>query len=130
MWLYSTCRSLQPLARAVITYCLRISSRNEFLVSNVMVAKAPSAIEISGRVMCQKESMIFQYQGNWAQPSEVRPRSGKMLKNDPPANRMINRIANRNPGIANPTMITAEVQVSNFEPSMTALRMRGGIEIR
>ena len=39
---------------AVITYCLRISSRNEFLVSSVMVAKAPSAIAISGNVRCQK----------------------------------------------------------------------------
>ncbi len=74
--------------------------------------------------------MIFQYQGNCDQPSEVRPRSGKMLKNEPPANRMISRIANRNPGIAKPTMITAEVQVSNFEPSLTALRMPSGIEIR
>jgi predicted transcriptional regulator len=44
------------------------------------------------------------------------------LKNEPPANRMISRIANRNPGIANPTMIIAEVQVSNLEPSITALR--------
>jgi hypothetical protein len=30
------------------------SSRNEFLVSSVMVAKAPSAIDTSGSVMCQK----------------------------------------------------------------------------
>src|SRR3977135_179326 len=113
-----------------MTYCLRISSRNEFLVSSVMVAKAPSAIEISGSVMCQKESKIFQYQGKGAQPSDVRPRSGKKLKNEPPANRMIRRIANKNPGIAKPTMITAEVQVSNFDPSITALRMPSGIEIR
>src|SRR5215469_13285865 len=74
--------------------------------------------------------MIFQYQGNCDQPSEVNPRNGKMLKNEPPANRMIKRIANRNPGIAKPTMITADVQVSNFEPSFTALRMPSGIEIR
>ena len=35
--------------------------------------------------------------GNCDQPSEVSPRSGKILKNDPPANKMIKRIANRNP---------------------------------
>src|SRR6185312_14536151 len=74
--------------------------------------------------------MIFQYHGNCAQPSEVRPRSGNRLKNEPPANRMIKRIANKKPGIAKPTMITAEVQVSNFDPSATALRMPSGIEIR
>ena len=45
---------VQPLARAVSTYCLRISSRNEFLVSSDIVAKAASAIEISGKVRCQK----------------------------------------------------------------------------
>ncbi len=43
---------------------------------------------------------------------------------------MIRRIANRNPGIAKPTMMTAEVQVSNFDPSFTALRIPSGIEIR
>ena len=51
---YSTWRSVQPLARAVITYCFLISSRNEFLVSSVMVAKAPSPIAIKGNVRCQK----------------------------------------------------------------------------
>src|SRR5206468_8511448 len=70
------------------------------------------------------------YQGKLLQPSEVRPRKGKMLRNEPPANRMISRIANRKPGIAKPTMITADVHVSNFEPSWTALRMPSGIEIR
>ena len=74
--------------------------------------------------------MIFQCHGNCSQPSEVSPRSGKMLQNEPPENRMINRIANRNPGIAKPTMMTAEVQVSKREPSLTALRMPSGIEIR
>src|SRR5271154_3977102 len=74
--------------------------------------------------------MIFQYQENCDQPSDVSPRSGKILKKEPPANRMIRRIANRNPGIAKPTIITAEVQVSNFEPSITALRIPSGIEIR
>ena len=54
MWPYSTWLLLQPLARAVSTYCLRISSRNEFLVSSVMVAKADSAIEMIGSVRCQK----------------------------------------------------------------------------
>ncbi len=39
--------------RAVTTYCLRISSRNEFLVRSVIVAKAPSAIDTIGSVMCQ-----------------------------------------------------------------------------
>ncbi len=51
---YSTRFSPQPFARAVITYCLRISSRNEFLVSIVVVVKAPSAIANSGSVRCQK----------------------------------------------------------------------------
>src|SRR5579872_1900576 len=74
--------------------------------------------------------MIFQYHGKVDQPSEVKPRSGKMLRKEPPANRMISRIANRKPGIAKPMMITAEVQVSNFDPSCTALRMPSGIEIR
>ena len=53
-----------------------------------------------------------------------------MLKNDPPANRMMSRIANRKPGIAKPTTITAEVQVSKRDPSLTALRIPSGIEIR
>jgi hypothetical protein len=43
---------------------------------------------------------------------------------------MIRRIANRKPGIANPMMITPDVQVSNRDPSWTALRMPSGIEIR
>jgi hypothetical protein len=52
------------------------------------------------------------------------------LRNEPPANRMISRIANRKPGIANPMMIAAEVQVSKREPSATALRTPSGIEMR
>ena len=43
---------------------------------------------------------ILCHQVNCSQPSEVSPRSGKMLKNEPPANRMMSRIANRNPGMA------------------------------
>ena len=46
--------SVSPLARAVITYCFLISSRNEFLVRKVVVAKADSAMAISGSTMCQK----------------------------------------------------------------------------
>src|SRR3569623_373280 len=41
---------------------------------------------------------------------------------------MISRIANMNPGIAKPMMMTAEVHVSKREPSATALRMPSGIE--
>ena len=37
-----------------MTYCLPISSRNEFLVSMVVVANAPSAIAASGSTRCQK----------------------------------------------------------------------------
>ena len=37
-------RSARPLARAVSTYCLRISSRKEFLVSIVSVAKLPTTM--------------------------------------------------------------------------------------
>ena len=33
-------------------------------------------------------------------PSEVSPRNGNQSKNEPPANRMISRMANRKPGIA------------------------------
>ncbi|CKY14299.1 Uncharacterised protein [Mycobacterium tuberculosis] len=53
-----------------------------------------------------------------------------MSKNDPPANRMISRIANRKPGIAKPMMMMPDVQVSNFEPSWIALRIPSGIEIK
>ena len=44
----------RPLARAVVTYCLEISSRKEFLVSSVAVAKAPSAIAKMGSAMCHR----------------------------------------------------------------------------
>ena len=43
-----------PSARAVTTYRRRISSRNEFLVSSVEVAKAPTAMATMGSAMCQK----------------------------------------------------------------------------
>jgi hypothetical protein len=46
-------RSVSPLARAVITYCLRISSRNEFLVSSVRWRR-PHRQAISGSARCQK----------------------------------------------------------------------------
>src|ERR1700754_3783241 len=68
--------------------------------------------------------MIFQYHGNCDQPSEVRPRSGKMLKNEPPAKRMISRIENRKPGMAKTMMITADVQVSNFDPPANRMNSR------
>jgi hypothetical protein len=42
------------LARAVITYCLPISSRIEFLVSIVRLANAPITIAAIGSTMCQK----------------------------------------------------------------------------
>ena len=40
--------------RAVSTYCLRISSRNEFLVNSVDVAKAPSDMAVTGSAMCHR----------------------------------------------------------------------------
>ena len=52
--LYSTCFSLKPLARAVSTYCLRISSRNEFFVSTAVTAKLPSTMAMMGSVMCHR----------------------------------------------------------------------------
>ena len=51
---YSTWCSVSPLARAVITYCFLISSRNEFLVRKVVVAKADSDMAIIGSTRCQK----------------------------------------------------------------------------
>ena len=53
-WRQSTRRSSTPLARAVITYCLRISSSTEFLVRMVMTAKPPITMAVIGSVMCQK----------------------------------------------------------------------------
>ena len=53
-WRYSTRFSLKPLARAVSTYCLRISSRNAFLVNMVMTAKEPSTLAVTGKAMCHK----------------------------------------------------------------------------
>ena len=53
-WRHSTLRSSTPLARAVITYCLRISSSTEFLVRMVITAKPPITIALMGSVMCQR----------------------------------------------------------------------------
>ncbi|MNY31381.1 hypothetical protein D3C86_1655430 [compost metagenome] len=50
----STRRSARPLARAVSTYCLRISSRNAFLVSMVMTAKLPTTDAVIGSTRCQR----------------------------------------------------------------------------
>ena len=54
MWPYSTRRSLKPFARAVTTYCLVISSRNEFLVRSVRPANPPITSEKMGSAKCQK----------------------------------------------------------------------------
>ena len=53
-WPYKTLRSLKPFDLAVITYCFFISSKNEFFVSNVNVAKAETVDAITGRAICQK----------------------------------------------------------------------------
>ena len=52
-WPYSTRCSPAPLARAVTVYCLRISSRKQFLVSMVRLAKPPATMAIVGSTMCQ-----------------------------------------------------------------------------
>ena len=52
--LYSTARSDSPLARAVSTYCRRISSRKVFLVSIVVTAKLPTTIAVTGSAMCHR----------------------------------------------------------------------------
>jgi len=49
-WLLSS----KPFARAVTTYCLLISSRKEFLVSMLSVAKPPMTIAKIGNAKCQK----------------------------------------------------------------------------
>ena len=51
---HSTLRSSSPLARAVSTYCLRISSRNEFLVSMAVTAKLPNTMAVTGSAMCHR----------------------------------------------------------------------------
>ncbi len=51
---HSTRRSDKPFARAVSTYCLRISSRKVFFVSIVMTAKLPTTDAITGNVMCHR----------------------------------------------------------------------------
>jgi hypothetical protein len=53
-WPYSTRFSVRPFMRAVSTYCLRISSRNEFLVRKVEVANEPSTSADTGSTMCQR----------------------------------------------------------------------------
>ena len=45
---------LSPLALAVRTYCLRISSRNAFLVSMAVTAKLPNTMAMTGSVMCHR----------------------------------------------------------------------------
>ena len=54
-----TCRCkiffwLNPFDFAVITYCLLISSRNEFLVNMVRLAKPAMAMDKTGSVICHK----------------------------------------------------------------------------
>jgi hypothetical protein len=49
-----TVRSLAPLARAVRTYCLWISSSTEFLVMMLITAKLPRIMAVMGRTMCQR----------------------------------------------------------------------------
>ena len=53
-WRPSTWRSLRPLALAVTTYCLRISSRKAFFVSMAVTAKLPATMAVTGKVMCQR----------------------------------------------------------------------------
>ncbi|MNT71787.1 hypothetical protein D3C72_2103130 [compost metagenome] len=53
-WPYNTRRSLNPLARAVMTYWRVISLRKAFLVSRVMVAKPPITKAPTGSTRCQK----------------------------------------------------------------------------
>src|SRR2546426_2001398 len=50
-WRQSTRRSSTPFARAVITYCLRISSSTEFFVRMVMTAKPPTTILTKNSVL-------------------------------------------------------------------------------
>ena len=51
---HSTWFSGRPLARAVSTYCLRISSRKEFLVSMAVTAKLPNTMAVTGSAMCHR----------------------------------------------------------------------------
>ncbi len=51
---HNTRRSDKPFARAVSTYCLRISSRNAFFVSIVITAKLPTTDATIGNVMCHR----------------------------------------------------------------------------
>ena len=53
-WRYSTRCSLAPFARAVTTYCLRISSMKMFLVRIVSVAKPPTTSAVVGNTMCHR----------------------------------------------------------------------------
>ena len=61
---------------------------------------------------------------------EVRPLRGNQSKYRPPENNTIRRIAKRKPGTALPNMTMPEVQISNPEPSRTALEIPNGIEIK
>lgn len=54
MCFHSTRRSDKPLLRAVSTYCLRISSRNAFLVSMVTTAKPPTTDAVIGSAICHR----------------------------------------------------------------------------
>jgi len=45
---------VSPFERAVTTYCLLISSRKEFLVSMVRLAKPPTTSAVTGSMMCQR----------------------------------------------------------------------------
>jgi len=42
-----------PLARAVSTYCLRISSSTEFLTSMVITANPPTTMAVTGSAICR-----------------------------------------------------------------------------
>ena len=65
-----------------------------------MVAKADSAIDDDRQ--CQMPEIVEDlcHHGSCDQLSDISPRSGNQSKKEPPANRMISRMANRNPGIA------------------------------
>ena len=53
-WPYRTRASDKPLAFAVVTYCLLISSIKLFLVNSVRVAKLAIVVAITGNVMCHR----------------------------------------------------------------------------
>lgn len=55
-----------------------------------------------------------------SQLSEVRPWRGNQCRYVPPAKKTIKKTANRNTGIADPTITANEVHMSKEEPSVTA----------